>query len=75
MVNPAFALAQIISKIWLVKVEHSDAFITRYTMDSQTRLLQHIDQLRRQVGRVNVSRFDEHRLHRFVDRVCMHCPC
>ncbi len=37
-------LAQIITKIWLVKVDHSDAFITRYTMDTQTQLLPHMDQ-------------------------------
>ncbi len=36
-------LAKIIKKIWLVNVEHNDAFITRYTMQTQQRLLQHID--------------------------------
>ncbi|MDX1401390.1 MAG: 2OG-Fe(II) oxygenase [Kiloniellales bacterium] len=37
-------LAKIIKKIWLVGVDPSDAFVTRYTMSSQTRLLRHIDQ-------------------------------
>jgi hypothetical protein len=37
-------LRKIIKKIWLVQLDHSDAFVTRYTMDSQTRLLRHIDQ-------------------------------
>ena len=37
-------LANIIKKIWLVKVDHSDAFFTRYTLDTQTRLLPHMDQ-------------------------------
>jgi hypothetical protein len=37
-------LRNIIKKIWLVSVDHADAFITRYTMDSQVQLLPHIDQ-------------------------------
>ncbi len=37
-------LRQIIKKVWLVTLDHNDAFITRYTMDSQTQLLPHIDQ-------------------------------
>jgi hypothetical protein len=37
-------LRNIIKKVWLVQVDHSDAFVTRYTMDSQTRLLPHMDQ-------------------------------
>lgn len=37
-------LRNIIKKIWLVSVDHDDAFITRYTMDSQIQLLPHIDQ-------------------------------
>ena len=37
-------LSKIIKKIWLVAVDHDDAFITRYTMDSQVQLLPHIDQ-------------------------------
>ena len=36
-------LRQIIKKVWLVTVDHADAFITRYTMDTQTRLLPHMD--------------------------------
>ncbi len=36
-------LRGIIKKIWLVTVDHADAFITRYTMDTQTRLLPHMD--------------------------------
>ena len=37
-------LRKIIKKIWLVSVDHADAFVTRYTMDSQVQLLPHIDQ-------------------------------
>ncbi len=37
-------LRNIIKRIWLVQVDHSDAFVTRYTMDTQTRLLPHMDQ-------------------------------
>ncbi len=37
-------LRKIIKKVWLVQLEHSDAFITRYSLDTQTRLLPHIDQ-------------------------------
>ncbi len=37
-------LRKIIKKIWLVSVDHADAFFTRYTMDSQIQLLPHIDQ-------------------------------
>jgi len=36
-------LQAVIKKIWLVTLDHSDAFITRYTMDSQVRLHRHID--------------------------------
>ena len=37
-------LQEVIKRIWLVTLDHSDAFITRYTMDSQIRLRRHIDQ-------------------------------
>ncbi len=37
-------LREIIKKIWLVALDPSDAFVTRYTMSTQTNLLQHIDQ-------------------------------
>ncbi len=36
-------LHNIIKKIWLVKLDHSDAFFTRYTMDGQRQLLPHMD--------------------------------
>jgi hypothetical protein len=36
-------LQKVIQKIWLVVLNHSDAFFTRHSMDSQTRLRPHID--------------------------------